>query len=111
MVPRTVPIHLELSTLNHKSMKVIQITELSFEQYQSDIKELKALIKSKDSEHLKVIDDEVYYTRKQLASKFAVELSTIHNWCKKGYLKPHGIGNRVYFKKSQVDAALIPLNK
>lgn len=92
-------------------MKVIQVTELSFEQYQSDIKELKSLIKENNSESLKVFDEEIYYTRKQLAAKFDVELSTIHNWCKKGYLKPLGIGNRVYFKKSEVEAALIPLKK
>jgi Zn-dependent oligopeptidase len=92
-------------------MKVIQITQLSFEQYQSDIKELKSLIKENNQGALKVIDEEVYYSRKYLASKFDVELSTIHNWCKKGYLKPHGIGNRVYFKKSEVDEALTPLKR
>ena len=51
-----------------------------------------------------------YLTRKQVAEMFDVDLSTIHNWCKKGKLKPFGIGARVYFLRSDVEKSLIPLN-
>ena len=51
-----------------------------------------------------------YLTRKQVAEMFDVDLSTIHNWCKKGKLNPLGIGARVYFLRADVEKSLIPLN-
>ncbi|HEX7413066.1 MAG TPA: helix-turn-helix domain-containing protein [Bacteroidia bacterium] len=52
-----------------------------------------------------------YLTRSQVAEMLKVDLSTIHNWCKKGKLKPFGIGNRVYFLRKDIEAAIIPLGK
>ncbi len=52
-----------------------------------------------------------YLTRNELAQMLKCDLSTIHNYCVKGRLKPYGVGNRVYFKRSDVEAALIPLGK
>lgn len=51
-----------------------------------------------------------YLTRQEVADLFKVDLSTIHNWCKKGQLKPYGIGSRVYFLRADIDNCLIPLN-
>ncbi|MEH6658672.1 helix-turn-helix domain-containing protein [Leeuwenhoekiella marinoflava] len=51
-----------------------------------------------------------YYTRKQLADLFDVNISTIHNWRKNGVVKSVGIGSRVYFTQEAVDAALVNLN-
>lgn len=50
-----------------------------------------------------------YLTRKEVAELFDVDISTIHNWCKSGELTPYGIGNRVYFKREDVDNSLTPL--
>ncbi len=50
-----------------------------------------------------------YLTRKEVAKLLKVDLSTIHNWCKSGKLKPLGIGNRVYFLRSDIEQSLIPL--
>ena len=52
-----------------------------------------------------------YLTRSEVAEMFKCDLSTVHNWCKKGKLKPYGIGNRVYFKRLDVEQVLIPLGK
>ena len=49
-----------------------------------------------------------YLTRSEVAQMLKCDLSTIHNWTKKGKLIPYGIGNRVYYKRSEVEAALIP---
>jgi excisionase family DNA binding protein len=51
-----------------------------------------------------------YLTRQEVAKMFNVDLSTIHNWCKSGKLKPLGLGSRVYFLRSDIEASLIPLN-
>ena len=61
--------------------------------------------------HYKPISPSEYLTRQQVAKMFDVDLSTVHNWCKKGKLKPLGIGSRVYFLRTDIEASLIPLNQ
>jgi excisionase family DNA binding protein len=51
-----------------------------------------------------------YLTRDQVARMLDVDLSTLYLWAKKGKLLPVGIGNRVYYRRSDIDAALTPLN-
>lgn len=41
-------------------------------------------------------------TRKETAELFDVSMVTIHDWCKHGILKPYKVGNRTYFKRSEV---------
>ena len=38
-----------------------------------------------------------------------VNLCTIYNWRKKGKLKAYGIGKRVYFKRVEVNSAIVEL--
>lgn len=49
-------------------------------------------------------------TRKQVAKMLDVNLSTIHNWTKKGVLTSYGIEGRVYYKRSEVEEAIVKLN-
>jgi predicted DNA-binding transcriptional regulator AlpA len=51
-----------------------------------------------------------YLTRQEVAQMFNVDLSTIHNWCKSKKLNPLGLGSRVYFLRSEIEASLTPLN-
>ncbi len=60
--------------------------------------------------HFKPKQPNEYLTRQEVATLFNVDLSTIHNWCKSKKLNPLGIGSRVYFLRSEVEASLIPLN-
>ena len=48
-------------------------------------------------------------TRRETAEYLKVDLSTIWHWSKKGILPSYGIGNRVYYKRSEIEAALISL--
>lgn len=50
-----------------------------------------------------------YLTRQEVADMLQVNLSTIHNWCKKGKLKPLGVGARVYFLRAEVEQCLKPI--
>jgi excisionase family DNA binding protein len=52
-----------------------------------------------------------YLTRTELAEMLKCDLSTIHNWTKKGKLIPYGIGNRIYYKRDEVESMLLPLGK
>jgi excisionase family DNA binding protein len=51
-----------------------------------------------------------YLTRAEVAELFKIDLSTLHNWTKKKKLKAYGIGNRVYYKRDEINNSLTPLN-
>ncbi len=48
-------------------------------------------------------------TREEVKDLFKVNYSTINAWSNSGKLKRHGIGNRVYYKRSEIEESLIPL--
>lgn len=50
-----------------------------------------------------------YLTRQKVAEMLSIDLSTVHNWTKQGKLNSYGIGNRVYYKRSEIEQAIIPL--
>lgn len=52
-----------------------------------------------------------YLTRKEVASLLKIDLSSVHNWSKKGTLISYQIGGRVYYKRNEIDNAIVKLNK
>lgn len=50
-----------------------------------------------------------YLTRQEVAEMFQIDLSTVHNWTKKGRLISYGIGGRVYYKRSEIENAIVKL--
>ncbi|WP_298527840.1 helix-turn-helix domain-containing protein [uncultured Christiangramia sp.] len=54
-------------------------------------------------------EPEEYLSRAEVAKMLKVDISTIHNWSKSGRLKRYGIGNRVYFKRSDIERAIVQL--
>ena len=50
-----------------------------------------------------------YLTRKDVKELLKVDLSTVHNWTKKGKLKAYGIAGRIYYKRHEVEQAIKPL--
>jgi len=52
-----------------------------------------------------------YLGRKEVAEMLDVNISTVHNWTVKGVINALQIGGRVYYKKSEIEAAMIELKK
>ena len=52
-----------------------------------------------------------FLTRQEVSSLLKIDLSSVHNWCKRKILQSYQIGGRVYFKRSEVENAIIKLNK
>lgn len=52
-----------------------------------------------------------YLTRNEVAKMLQIDLSTLHNWSKKGKLTAYGIGARVYYKRAEVENAIVKLQK
>lgn len=48
-------------------------------------------------------------SRKCTAKLLKINLSTLYLWTKKGRLKSYGISGKVYYKRSEVESALIEL--
>ncbi|MFC4412146.1 helix-turn-helix domain-containing protein [Kaistella carnis] len=60
-------------------------------------------IKKELSEEFQPKQPTEYLTRSQVCEMLKIDLSTLHRWRKEGALKSYGIGNRVYFKRSEID--------
>lgn len=50
-----------------------------------------------------------WLTRSEVAEMLKCDISTVHNWTKKGKLKKYCIGDRTYYKRSEVESALIAI--
>ncbi|MEJ8597306.1 helix-turn-helix domain-containing protein [Riemerella anatipestifer] len=44
-----------------------------------------------------------YLTRKEVKEMLSIDLSTLNRWTKDGKLTAYGIGNRVYYKRKEVE--------
>lgn len=52
-----------------------------------------------------------FMTRNEVRDLLQVNIVTVHNLTKRGVLQSYGIGGRVYYKRHEVEAAVIPLRK
>ncbi|MEO1517678.1 MAG: helix-turn-helix domain-containing protein [Bacteroidota bacterium] len=95
-------------------MKVIQLENISsdlllahFEGLQFQLDQLEKNI----NVHLKSKTPPEYLTRKDVAKLLSISLVTLNDWRKKGILKAYKIGNRVYFKRKEIEAAMTEISK
>jgi len=61
------------------------------------------------AQHFQPKEPTEFLTRNEVKDFLKCDLSTVHNYTKRGKLKAYGIGNRVYYKRSEVEASLKPL--
>jgi hypothetical protein len=92
-------------------MSAIQFVATSPQDLKNEITADVKVILDDFLKHFKPVQPAEYLTRQQVAQMFDVDLSTVHNWSKSGKLKPLGIGSRVYFLRTDIEACLIPLNQ
>ncbi len=92
-------------------METVQLIGISPEQLQdailsgvkNQIQELKKSFEPKQPTE--------YLTRNEVAELLKIDLSTLHNWTKSGKLNAYGIGSRVYYERSEVESAIVKLEK
>lgn len=90
--------------------RTIQFLQVTPEELKQEI--LKGLNKHLEEfkKHLQPQLKTEYLSRTDIAEMLQIDLSTLYHWTKKGKLISYGIGNRVYYKSEEVEAALIRLN-
>lgn len=59
--------------------------------------------------HLEPKSPTEYLTRNDVSQMLSVDLSTVHNYTKRGLLQPYSIGSRVYYKRSEIEQAFIKI--
>ena len=62
-------------------------------------------------QHFQPKEPNDYVTRKETANIFSVNVTTIDTWTDNGWLKRYEIGNRVYYKRHELDKALTRSNQ
>ncbi len=94
--------------MENKAIQFIQVTpeqlqNAIIEGIKTQIEDLKANYQPKEPTE--------YIERGEVAKMLNIDLSTLHNWTKKGVLVSYGIGRRVYYKRHEIDNAIVKLNK
>ena len=69
---------------------------------EDELKELKQNFQSKEPIEL--------LTREETAEYLKISLTALWHWSKKGILPSYGIGNRFYYRRSEVESSLIRMN-
>jgi len=89
-------------------MSQLFITQVSPGELQTMINEamasqLKSIQLSSTTSH------EEYLTTVEVSKLFKISISTVHNWRKAGTLSACQIGGKVFFKRSDIDKAVVQL--
>lgn len=83
---------------------------ISSEEFFNKLNELKMAL-AVNQQPIKKADPlkEELMTPEDVALHFKRHKDTIENWTKNGYLKKYGIGRAVYYKRSEVESAIVHL--
>ena len=90
----------------NKNIQFIQVTP---EQLQEAIIEGVKIQIDDLKKHLQPKEPTKYLTRKGVAEMLSVDLSTVHNYTKRKILQAYQIGGRVFYKRSEVEQAIVKL--
>jgi len=89
-------------------MQTVQL-ELPKE-YESDINFIKSELADL-KKNFQPKEPNEYLTRNNVAKMFSVDLSTVHNWTKRGILHAKQIGGHVFYLRDEVENAIVKLKK
>ena len=91
-------------------MQTVQFIQTTPQELQHQINEGVKIQLQEFLKHFTPTQPKEYLSRQDVSKMFGVDISTVHNWCKSKRLNPLGIGSRVYFLRSEVEASLKPLH-
>jgi hypothetical protein len=91
--------------MRESSLNQLNADQLQPETIQALIAQIKEL-----SKNLQQKEPEEYLTRLDVAKLCKVSISTVSNWKNDGVITAYGMGGRVYYKRSEIDKAMIKIN-
>ena len=89
-------------------MKSFQLINLTAEDFRDTI--LEGVKKELQDFKKELKEPEEILTRKQTCDLLQVNLSTLHNWRVKKKLTPYLLGNRVFYKRSEIMGQFVKHN-
>lgn len=89
----------------------IQFISITPEQLQTTIIEGVKIQLNELKIHFQPKTPNEYLTRNEVADLLKIDLSTLYNWTKSKKLISYGIGARVYYKRKEIENAIIKINK
>ncbi len=92
-------------------MTQVQLIGITPEQFQNAIIEGVKTQLQDFKKHLEPKKPTEYLKRREVADLFKIDLSSVHNWTKKGILISYQIGGCVIYKRSEIENAIVKLNK
>jgi hypothetical protein len=95
-----------MGTIQLIQVSPIELADLICENVKVQLKELLQGSAGKPSD-----DAKEFLTRKQTIELLDISSVTLHAWCKQGILKPYKLGNRTYFKRSELTETLFNSNR
>lgn len=91
-------------------MQQIAITQLTPQDLKQLIKEVIQEELASYEESLSNTEVDRLNSREKTATDILdVDLSTLHRWTQQGKIKAHAIGNRIYYKDSSIEEALVEI--
>ena len=91
-------------------MQQIAITQLTPQDLKQLIKEVIQEELASYEESLSNTEVDRLNSREKTATDILdVDLSTLHRWTHQGKIKAHAIGNRIYYKDSSIEEALVEI--
>lgn len=63
-------------------------------------------IKRELKEEFQPKEPTVYLTRQEVCDLLSIDMSTLHRWRKDGVLIAYGLGNRIYFKRNEIETLI-----
>ena len=90
--------------------RLIQLHELDPEEFKKEILDGVKTQITELAERINSDSSDEWISRKQAAEMLDVSLVTIASWCNKGILHPYKIGNRVRFRKKDIEKTLLGPN-
>ena len=91
-------------------MQQIAITQLTPQDLKQLIKEVIQKELASYEESLSNTEADRLNSREKTAIDILdVDLSTLHRWTQQGKIKAHAIGNRIYYKDSSIEEALVEI--
>ena len=91
-----------------KHVKIISITPEQLEEIINNAMDKKL---ADLKEHFQPKEPAEWLTRYEVRDLLKINLTTLHVWTKKGKLKPYGLSHRVYYKRHEVEQALVSLSE
>jgi len=92
-----------------KTPTTIQFVQVSTEELQSLVSNILESKLNDFKRNFKPIEPNEYLSRSEVAKMLSVNESTIFNWKKRGILSAFQIGGRVFYKRKDVEDAIVKL--